>query len=96
MLEIDRLDFLQHSAAVDYSTSQFSHHWKEMHRLRDKVSRQILPWLPSLEAVQQTVAQMLASRYRQVFGDPQDPAYQAQMQQLQAYWEQNRGQPRRR
>jgi hypothetical protein len=75
-------------AVLDYRTDQttLDAHWEAAEHLRTKLCRSIMPWIDTGPEDTKEKLEAMRERYIETWGDPQDPAYQAEMQRLIDHW----------
>lgn len=76
-------------AALDNAAEpqEFAAHWEQLELLRNGLASDIMPWTHSGPVNLKQVLEHSREQYVRTFGDPQDPAYQREMQELIDYWE---------
>jgi hypothetical protein len=78
---------LAHLRDFHPSEEAWSELWNECNQLRTQITNLVLPWdiRTVLSPAQQTEA--LVQQYRTEIGDPNDPAYSAEIERLLHYWD---------
>ena len=64
--------------------ASFGTWWEAVETNRRSLALKLMPWLADYDL--KSEMQSMTEQYRQTFGDPKDPAFQAEMQALLDYW----------
>lgn len=73
--EVCSLKYNLHIALLEYALEQktFDFHWDQAQELQARITHFKLPWIKLETGPSQTEIKTLASKWKQIFGDPEDP-----------------------